>query len=95
MSKMALTAHWDPLICRARHNSNSNRVSWVIQSKEPNVSDTFPVGIEHPGWAGYVAKYWELRDYLEIFPEFQRFEVEKNTEINIAHSVSRIEVWTL
>lgn len=47
--------------------------------------DMFLVGIEHPVWAGYLAEYWALKDYLETVPEFQRFGAEKNTEINMMH----------
>ena len=46
----------------------------------------FPTQETNPGLAGHLAKYWALRDYLEMLPEFWKFVDEENVQINTMYS---------
>lgn len=63
------------------------------------MNETFLMDIENLVWVGHLAEYWTLKNYLEMFLEFQAFVI-KNTQINIVHcgkqnnrSMSPVNTW--
>lgn len=61
---------WLATITPSHGGSGSNRLLRVIERKELEMNETFLMHIENLVWAGHLAEYWTLKNYLEMFLEF-------------------------